>query len=149
MDHRFILAVMMQESGGCVRVYTTRGQNENPGLMQDHTGSHSCNRGTKGETWGLINPCPDDQISGMIRDGVGGTTTGDGLAGLLNQAVARSGLQLDDSLAQVYYQATRAYNSGQFDAQDLNKKFSSTRCYVVDIANRLTGWVTAPKTCTE
>lgn len=33
VDHRFILAVIMQESLGCVRVYTTRVTHASPGLM--------------------------------------------------------------------------------------------------------------------
>ena len=43
VDHRFILAVMMQESTGCVRVKTTNWGNRNPGLMQDHDGTATCN----------------------------------------------------------------------------------------------------------
>jgi hypothetical protein len=34
IDERFILAIMMQESKGCVRVPTTDYSVENPGLMQ-------------------------------------------------------------------------------------------------------------------
>ena len=34
LDHRFILAIIMQESGGCVRVPTTNYGVRNPGLMQ-------------------------------------------------------------------------------------------------------------------
>ncbi|UKZ74851.1 hypothetical protein TrVFT333_002521 [Trichoderma virens FT-333] len=40
VDHRFILAVIMQESGGCVRVQTTNYGVRNPGLMQDHNGGY-------------------------------------------------------------------------------------------------------------
>ena len=43
VDHRFILAVIMQESGGCVRAPTTNYGVRNPGLMQDHNGSGTCN----------------------------------------------------------------------------------------------------------
>lgn len=149
VDHRFILAVMMQESAGCVRVWTTRNAVDNPGIMQDHAGAYSCNRGAKGETWGLVNPCPADQIMGMIRDGVSGTTAGDELAALLNLAAVVSGGALDGSSAQLYYQVARAYNSGQLDRTNLDFKFSSSRCYSMDIANRLTGWIRAAKQCTE
>jgi hypothetical protein len=34
VDHRFVLAVLMQESHGCVRVNVTSGGVRNPGLMQ-------------------------------------------------------------------------------------------------------------------
>lgn len=149
VDHRFILAVMMQESGGCVRVYTTHNAVANPGLMQSHAGSYSCNQGAQGQTWGLVSPCPADQITGMIRDGVSGTTAGDGLVGLLNTAASMGGTGLDGSSAQLYYQAARAYNSGQFDPTNLDTKFSSSKCYTMDIANRLTGWTSAAKQCIE
>lgn len=33
VDHRFILAIVMQESLGCVGVYTTFSAHANPGLM--------------------------------------------------------------------------------------------------------------------
>ena len=57
VDHRFILAVIMQESGGCVRVPTTTspdGTVRNPGLMQDHNGAASCSG---------VNPCPQSTVS--------------------------------------------------------------------------------------
>ena len=38
VDARFILAVIMQESTGCVRVITTQYSVFNPGLMQSHNG---------------------------------------------------------------------------------------------------------------
>ena len=34
VDHRFILAVVLQESGGCVRAPTTNYGVRNPGIMQ-------------------------------------------------------------------------------------------------------------------
>lgn len=149
VDHRFILAVMMQESKGCVRVWTTYNGVVNPGLMQSHAGTYSCNEGRQGETWGMQTPCPAGQIEGMIRDGVSGTSAGDGLVGILNRAAAMSGGALDGSSAQLYYQVARAYNSGQVDRTNLNFRFSSTRCYSMDVANRLTGWVYAQSQCTE
>ena len=42
VDHRFILAIILQESGGCVRVPTTYGDAANPGLMQSEGGTASC-----------------------------------------------------------------------------------------------------------
>jgi hypothetical protein len=78
----------------------------------------------------------------MIFDGVGGTSTGDGLAEILNQ-LAVSG---DD--AQAYYRAARRYNTGSI-AEDgnLDEGGHSTNCYASDVANRLTGWVWAESAC--
>ena len=101
MDKRFILAVVMQESKGCVRVKTTTspdGRVTNPGLMQTHNGSGSCFQRF---------PCPDDAIDQMIRDGVMGTSSGDGLRQTLDKAVQRVG----QKNGQAYYRAAREYNS--------------------------------------
>ena len=43
IDPRFILAIMMQESNGCVRAPTTNYGVRNPGLMQSHNGAGTCN----------------------------------------------------------------------------------------------------------
>ena len=43
LDPRFILAVVMQESGGCVRTPTTNYRVHNPGSIQDHNGAGTCN----------------------------------------------------------------------------------------------------------
>ena len=59
LDHRFILAAMMQESGGCVRAPTTNFGVRNPGLMQDHDGDGTCNSDVTGE---ISNPCPSDEV---------------------------------------------------------------------------------------
>lgn len=54
--------------------------------------------------------------------------------------------QIDEAM--LYYQAARIYNSGSMPLDgDLSGSTGSTRCYVSDIVNRLTGWVRAPKTC--
>ncbi|KAL1984649.1 hypothetical protein VTN96DRAFT_8775 [Rasamsonia emersonii] len=137
VDHRFILAVIMQESTGCVRVPTSYGSVPNPGLMQDHDGSATCNYGN-GD---VVNPCPQDTITQMVSEGTAGTTTGDGLANCLNYAPAGAG-------AQAFYQAARIYNSGSIDPSGDLGKGVATHCYASDIANRLTGWVSAPSTCT-
>ncbi|KAJ9610845.1 hypothetical protein H2200_005622 [Cladophialophora chaetospira] len=136
VDHRFILAVLLQESKGCVRVRTTNNGVSNPGLMQSHNGGFSCN--TEGN---IQTPCPASQIFGMVADGVGGTSTGDGLAGILNQLA-------NSNDAQAYYRAARQYNTGWI-AQDgnLNEGGDSTNCYASDVANRLTGWVWAASNC--
>lgn len=52
--------------------------------------------------------------------------------------------------AQAFYYAARIYNSGDIpDPSDLGNAGGATNCYVSDIANRLTGWVTAASTCTQ
>jgi hypothetical protein len=64
VDHRFILATIMQESGGCVRVNTTNYGVVNPGLMQSHNGPGQCNNNQYYQ-----NPCPNSEIDQMIADG--------------------------------------------------------------------------------
>jgi hypothetical protein len=99
MDPRFILAILTQESNGCLRVHTTvspDGTVRNPGPFQDHDGDHTCN--LKGDTraaeikakfskvtWTdeIAVDCPADMINGMIKDGVAGTAAGDGLQQIL------------------------------------------------------------------
>jgi len=151
VDHRFILAIMMQESGGCVRVYKTVNANGNPGLMQDHDGPNNCNPLPKGDYSQMISPCPAGKINGMVEDGVSGTLTGAGLAEYLNMALSygqQSDLSnMDGGNAQVYYQAARQYNSGSVNYGNLNDGFSSNPCYAMDLANRLTGWVWATPGC--
>lgn len=90
VDHRFILAVIVQESLGCVRVYITFSVHPSPGLMQDHAGAYGCNPSAKGVLGQTMHPCPAEQIYGMIQDGVAGTASGDGLAKYLNVVVARA-----------------------------------------------------------
>jgi len=136
VDHRFILAIVMQESEGCVRVPTTNNGVVNPGLMQSHNGAGTC----VGQT-----PCPQSQITQMITDGTQGTSSGDGLAALLNQADQQ--LHTVD-LGRSYYSAARLYNSGSIDWSDLGNGEGSTNCYASDVANRLMGWVLAPSGCT-
>ena len=60
VDHRFILAVIMQESGGCVRVPTSNYGVRNPGLMQDHNGDGTCHSDITGQ---IQNPCPTSEVS--------------------------------------------------------------------------------------
>ncbi|OAP59427.1 hypothetical protein AYL99_06725 [Fonsecaea erecta] len=135
VDHRFILAILLQESNGCVRVRTTDNGVPNPGLMQAHGGSFSCN--TNGNTQ---TPCPASEIAGMVLDGIAGTLSGDGLAGILNQVGGQD--------ARTYYRAARQYNTGSIAGNgDLDEGGYSTNCYASDIANRLTGWVWAGSSC--
>ena len=145
VDARFILATVMQESKGCVRVQTTYGSHANPGLMQSHAGENTCGTGT--------NPCPASTITGMISDGVGGTPSGDGLAAIMGQLSAanarkRAFFGNDTTQAQLYYRAARTYNSGSIDASGDLGIGPGTPCYASDVANRLTGWVFADSSCT-
>ncbi|KAI9896753.1 hypothetical protein N3K66_008925 [Trichothecium roseum] len=134
VDSRFILAIVMQESKGCVRAPTTDNGVVNPGLMQSHNGSGTC---------AGVNPCPQDQIVQMIRDGTAGTANGDGL----QQTHARASSELGDAGSRSYYAAARLYNSGSVDYTNLNNGFTSTACYAMDVANRLTGWTLAASGC--
>lgn len=116
IDRRVILAMIMQESQGNVRVNTTYSADgvRNAGLMQSHNGvSFDPNN-------------PQGSILQMVRDGVQGTPFGDGLVQLL----ARYGN---------VYAAIRGYNSGSVDPNNLSYGFSSTPSYTSDVANRLVG----------
>jgi hypothetical protein len=137
VDHRFILAIIMQESGGCVRVPTSNFGVRNPGLMQDHNGAATCNSDI--DPFQVQSPCPRDTIFQMIRDGTAGTDAGDGLAAVINQAGAAD--------ASSFYKAARLYNSGSIDASGKLEAGIATHCYASDIANRLVGWVNAAHNC--
>ena len=139
VDQRFILAVILQESGGCVRVPTTFGSVPNPGLMQDHNGSATCWRNTADKVV-VQNPCPDGTIKQMIQEGTGGTASGDGLAQCLDEA--------GTSDVSAFYKAARIYNSGSIAPSGDLGQGVATHCYASDIANRLTGWVQYPHNCT-
>ncbi|KAG6003536.1 hypothetical protein E4U43_000902 [Claviceps pusilla] len=135
VDHRFILAIMMEESRGCVRSPTVDYGARRPGLMQDHNGHATCN-----EKGVVQYPCPADMIDEMILEAVSGTRTGEGLAGCLNQVATGD---VSD-----FYKAARVYNSG-FISPTLQLKDGPKRhCYASNIANRLTGWIEAPSKCT-
>lgn len=134
IDPRYIFAIMLQESNGCVRAPTTNYGVRNPGLMQSHNGGATCNEGGN-----IQNPCPAATITQMIRDGASGTSSGDGLVQLLQKS---NGLA-----ATRYYKAARMYNSGSIDPSGDLGKGIATHCYSSDVANRLTGWVRTRKTC--
>lgn len=135
IDHRFILAVVMQESGGCVRAPTSNFGVRNPGLMQDHDGAGTCN-----DAGVVQNPCPTSEINQMVSEGSSGTPSGDGLAQCINQSNAGD--------VSAFYKAARIYNSGSIDSSGDLGAGIATHCYASDIANRLTGWVMAPHACT-
>ena len=138
VDSRFILATIMQESHGCVRVGTTAVGNSNPGLMQDHNGSHNCVGVAAGK-------CSAAEISGMINDGTGGTLSqgsngGSGLEQELKKAPSLGGT----STSQDVYIAARLYNSGDSSYKkggNLSSPPDGTASYSSDIANRLIGYV--------
>lgn len=133
VDPRFILAIVLQESNGCVRAPTTNYGVNNPGLMQDYNGAASCNSGGN-----VQSPCPANTITQMIRDGVAGTS-GPGLVQNLKQAGCS-----DDSK---YYKAARIYNSGSIPASGDLGAPGATPCYASDIANRLSGCRYRRATC--
>ena len=126
----------MQESGGCVRAPTSDYGVPNPGIMQDHNGTTTCNNGTED---GVKYPCPTEMIERMIQDGTGGTSWGDGLAQCINNA--------DSDDVSAFYQAARIYNSGTVDESGNLEDGIATHCYASDIANRLTGWTEADHDC--
>lgn len=114
IDRRVILCIIMQESGGNVRVGTTNNGVGNPGIMQSHAGV-------------AFNPGnPQGSILQMVRDGTEGTSSGDGL----KQLYARY---------HNYYEAFRGYNSGSVNQNDLNDPVGATGTYVQSVANRLMG----------
>lgn len=124
VDARFILTTVLQESKGCVRVPTSFYSVSNPGLMQDHDGSHTCYN---------VNPCPTNQILGMIQDGTTGTPSGEGLLQILNR--------LTTTGSQKVYQAARIYNSGSIPVSGNLSEGGATSSYASDIADRLGGCV--------
>ncbi|TVY47411.1 LysM domain-containing protein [Lachnellula occidentalis] len=135
VDSRFILAIIMQESNGCVRAPTTNYGVSNPGLMQSHDGTGTCHDPS------VQNPCPSSAITQMIQDGAGGTSAGDGL----KQCIASSGAT-DDSK---YFKAARIYNSGSIASGGNLGAGIATHCYASDLANRLMGWTGTSSGCSE
>ena len=130
VDPRFILAIIMQESHGCLAVPTTNNGISNPGLMQSHNGAK----------WVGASASPDEQQKSIIQqitDGVQGTNGQPGGGDGLVQGINKYG---------DIYAASRMYNSGSCDTSDLNNGYSATASYVQDIANRMTGWVENPGT---
>lgn len=129
VDHRFILAIIMQESHGCVNVHHTTSSSgvKNPGLMQSHEG-HA-----------FDSDFARLSIYQMVQDGTQGT-----------DAAAGYGLVQNLDLYGDPYSAARGYNSGYIPKSgDLSEASGATACYVSDVANRLTGWVSAKNLCEE
>jgi len=142
IDPRFVLAVVLQESNGCVRVRATTSADgvHNPGVMQTSNGRGSCNDGV------AVAPCPRSEIHQMILDGV---QLGDNnLVKALNEAGSIRGLGPAEE-AQSFYRAARMYNSGFFsftNGADLAQR-GAIECYSSDIGNRLLGWYFADYSC--
>ena len=134
VDQRFIFAVIIQESKGCVRVKSTPNPSapngDNPGLMQS-AGTTTC--------FG-ITPCPNAKINAMISEGTAGVG-GTGLKQSLSSATA-------SDVAQKTYQAARIYNSGSLGSGGNLATGAATPCYSSDIANRLVGVVFSETSCT-
>lgn len=114
---------MLQESSGCVRAPTSNYGVRNPGLMQSHNGGGTCNSDITGQ---VQSPCPAGVITQMIREGAGGTDSGDGLANCINQ----SGRSNDAD----FYRAARIYNSGSVASSGRLECGIATHCYASDIA---------------
>ncbi|EMC94288.1 hypothetical protein BAUCODRAFT_47782, partial [Baudoinia panamericana UAMH 10762] len=122
VDRRGILAVIMQESTGRVRVNSTSSPGagvNNTGLMQAHNGASF-----NGEN-------PQGSIRQMVKDGacgVPGPTGGDGL----QQLMARY---------HNFFVACRGYNSGDggINMSNLSDGGGATSSYCSDIANRVLG----------
>lgn len=127
VDPRFILATALQESSGCVRVMTTYGPPDNPGVMQSYNGTGTC----VGR-----NPCPPEMIRQMIQDGVQGDETYSA-AGALNIAIDIH----HTYQAQAYYLAARIYNGGNSFVN--LAELTDARPYASYIANRLAGFRSA------
>jgi hypothetical protein len=144
VDHRFILAAIMQETKGCVRARTSVSPDgiKNPGLLQSFKGTFTCND----ENGKVTTPCPKETILGMVRDGVAGTEAGHGFAADINAQADVSGVSV--GYAEAYYRAARLYNSGAIDESGDLGLGSATHCYASDIANRLVGWTDSESGCT-
>ncbi|KAL8847866.1 MAG: hypothetical protein Q9221_007117 [Calogaya cf. arnoldii] len=141
-DPRFILAIILQESNGCVRVPTSFYSLRNPGLMQSHNGPATCN-----EDASPIYPCPYSLIEEMIREGTAGTFEGRGMGLVMALREATNNGEVND--VGRFYRAARIYNSGSLDASGDLGKGVATHCYASDVANRLRGWSLGEDGCVE
>ncbi|CZR63171.1 uncharacterized protein PAC_13068 [Phialocephala subalpina] len=120
VDPRVILCIMMQESGGNIRVGNTFNGVVNTGIMQAFNGaSFDAND-------------PQGSVLQMVRDGTEGTYYKQGGGPGLKQDYAQTGN---------WYAAARVYNSGSVNLYQLNDALGATANYVRDFANRLMGHV--------
>lgn len=82
----------------------------------------------------------------MVKDGVGGTSQGDGLKQCLEKSRGDENVEEDE--ATPYYRAARLYNSGSPSPDGNLGRKGSTPCYCSDVANRLLGWTLKDSGCT-
>lgn len=141
VDARFILAIMLQESNGCVRAPVTSLSMQNPGLLQSYKDSAKCNAGSAMAPSDVETPCPASTIHDMLNKGTMGTVPG-GMS--LTYALKQSGA----SNVLKYYKAARIYNSGSIASSGLLQDGVAIHCYASDIANRLLGWSLGSSKCT-
>lgn len=135
VDQRVALALMMQESQGCVRMPTTGTNIKRPGLFQSPNGAGTC---------AGLDSCSESMIVQMIRDGLAGTPDDPGFASLITKA----GTDLGQFGELAVYGGSRLYNSGSVNPKDMNdNRGVGSKCYCVEVANRLQGWTFAPSTC--
>ncbi|KAI9761662.1 MAG: sister chromatid cohesion protein 1 [Chaenotheca gracillima] len=124
LDQRFILSIVMQESGGFVRKEPNDAGGRSKGLLQIN-GGHSC-------AYLPWDGCRTDLISQMVVDGVQGTGSWPAGAEGLSGCYTANGNQ--------YNLAARCYNTGTVpDASDLSQAGAGTSSYVSDVGNRLMG----------
>jgi hypothetical protein len=141
VDARYIFAIILQESNGCVRVHATRNPYLNPGIMQTAGGAGKCNTGENAPE-NVLNPCPKDMITAMVHDGVYGSAIQPD-NGFLPLMKSKGGINIKN-----YYMVAKMYNSGvNSDLASLSISSSGTPCYASDIANRLTGWTGGNSAC--
>jgi hypothetical protein len=118
VDPRLLMAIIMQESHGELRVHTTIAPDgsKSGGLMQ-------------------CAGCPSAE--GIIKDGYIPQD-------LVNQMVIGGAIHykgnLDRAANRNVFEAFRLYNSGSANLNDLNDGMAATGPYVWEVANRLHGW---------
>lgn len=96
-----------------------------------------CNSGTWGAPKDVLDPCPYEEIFGMVYEGVVGASNSPEDVSLLKM-ISRSGTGTVADL----YRAARMYNSGPgASLWNLEDGGKATGSYASDVANRMTGWV--------
>lgn len=140
LPKELLLAVMIQESKGCVRAPTTNYGVNNPGLFQSFNGQGTCNP----DNSNFQTPCPEATILKMVQEGAG-VGLEFGLTQAIDQAVTKYGAKGVDK----YFKGMRIYNSGSLPASGNLGQGIATHCYASDIANRLMGWASEDKVCDE
>lgn len=141
LDRRFILAVLLEETNGCVRMHTDYGADgvRSVGLMRSRGGMGMCNSGALGAPRHVLEPCPERQIQRMVFEGVGGLGDRhgyDGLLGMMKRAETGTGTAAD------FYRGAWLYNRGpEASLENLEDGSKTPGSYASNVANRLTGWV--------